>query len=226
MRTATWTCLPAYLLTLGVDAMKSLDAVIIGAGQAGLAASYFLCQDHREHIVFERGRIGESWLSQRWDSFRLNTPNFMNALPGLPYAGPEPGAFCTTADLIRQFQGYAEQFHLPVHTGVEVVSVSRLAGEQLFAVDTTADGQAREPLLSRSIVVACGIQRNPKLPALHSQLPASITQLHTVTYRNPAALSAGAVVIVGSGQSGCQIAEDLLEAGRQVYMCTSKVMRV
>jgi putative flavoprotein involved in K+ transport len=207
--------------------VKPLDAVIVGAGQAGLAASYYLTQDGCEHQVFERGRIGESWLSQRWDSFRLNTPNFMNALPGLPYDGAEAGGFSTAEELARQYEEYAERFHLPVQTGVRVSSVRQADDGQYFVVEsTTANGPAREPVLSRSIVIASGVQRTPRIPALRSQIPANITQLHTAEYRNAEALPPGAVVVVGSGQSGCQIAEDLLSAGRTVYLCTSKVPRV
>jgi putative flavoprotein involved in K+ transport len=83
-----------------------LDAVIVGAGQAGLGASYFLQRDGRKHVVFERGQIGESWLSQRWDSFRLNTPNFMNVLPGLPYAGPEPDGFWSRDEYVAYLRSY------------------------------------------------------------------------------------------------------------------------
>lgn len=206
--------------------MGILDAVVVGAGQAGLAVSYYLRQDQREHIVFERGRIGESWLSQRWDSFRLNTPNFMNALPGLPHDGPEPGGFSSADALASHFQQYAANFKLPVRTGVTVVSVSQAEGQEHFIVDTLADGRPQEPVISRSLVIASGVQQKPRLPALGSRLPPGVTQLHTTGYRSPEALPPGAVVIVGSGQSGCQIAEDLLAAGRTVYLCTSKVARV
>ncbi len=206
--------------------MESLDAVVVGAGQAGLAVSYFLRRAHREHIVFERGRIGKSWAAQRWDSFRLNTPNFMNALPGLPYAGPEPDGFSPAAELVHGFQEYAAHFQLPVRTGVTVVAVRRAEDQETFVVDTLADGRPQEPVMSRSVVVASGVQQKPRLPTLGSRLPPDVTQLHTATYRNPEALPPGGVVIVGSGQSGCQIAEDLLAAGRRVYLCTSKVARV
>jgi putative flavoprotein involved in K+ transport len=206
--------------------MDALDAVVVGAGQAGLAASYYLCEQHRTHVVLERGRIGESWISQRWDSFRLNTPNFMNALPGLPYDGPEPDAFDAQAALVEYFQRYVKRFDLPVRTGVNVVSLQRSADGQSFVVDTTVDGKPQEPLLARAVIVACGVQCNPKLPALRTRLPARITQLHTAEYRNPESLPPGAVLVVGSGQSGCQIAEELLAAGRTVYLGTSKVVRV
>jgi putative flavoprotein involved in K+ transport len=201
-----------------------LDTVIVGAGQAGLGISYFLKLEGRHHIVFERGRIGESWLSQRWDSFKLNTPNFMNVLTGLPYDGPEPDGFGRCDELVSYFQRYVDQFQLPVRTGVTVVSVEHAEDGEHFIVRTRTDGQ-EESVQSRSIVIASGTQRTPKFPLIRSRIPNNITQLHTADYRSAAALPPGAVVIVGSGQSGCQIAEDLLSAGRTVYLCTSKVGR-
>jgi len=205
--------------------VTTLDSVIVGAGQAGLGVSYFLQRDQRPHLVLERGRIGESWLAQRWDSFRLNTPNFMNVLPGLPYDGPEPDGFGQPDELARYFQRYVDHFQLPVHTGVTVDSVEPAADEDGFIVQTSIDGQAAAPVSSRSIVIAAGVQHTPRLPPFCARVPDTITQLHTANYRSAAALPPGAVVVVGSGQSGCQIAEDLLAAGRTVYLCTSKVGR-
>lgn len=206
--------------------MTMLDTVIVGAGQAGLGVSYFLQQNGHKHIVFEQGRIGESWLSQRWDSFRLNTPNLRNTLPGLPYDGPDADGFARTASLVNYFQGYVDRFQLPVRTGVTVVSVERAEDQESFIVKTRTDDGHEESVASRSVVIASGIQRVPKIPAISAKLPGDITQCHTADYRNPQGLPPGAVVVVGSGQSGCQIAEDLLAAGRTVYLCASKVGRV
>jgi putative flavoprotein involved in K+ transport len=205
--------------------VTTLDTVIVGAGQAGLGVSYFLQRDGRKHVVFERGRIGESWLTQRWDSFRLNTPNFMNVLPGFPYDGSEPDGFWRRDELVHYFQRYVEHFQLPVRTGVTVVSVERTEDEKRFIVKTRIHGQVEESELSRSVVIASGIQHTPKSPPIRSRIPDNIAQLHTADYRNATSLGPGATVVVGSGQSGCQIAEDLLSAGRTVYLCTSKVGR-
>jgi putative flavoprotein involved in K+ transport len=205
--------------------VTTLDTVIVGAGQAGLGVSYFLQRDRRQHTVFERGRIGESWLAQRWDSFKLNTPNFMNVLPGLPYDGPEHDGFWRRDELVNYFQRYVEHFQLPVRTGVTVFSVERTKDGERFIVNTRIDGQGEEPVLSRSIVIASGIQQTPKSPPIRARIPGNITQLHTANYRSAAVLAPGAIVVVGSGQSGCQIAEDLLSAGRTVYLCTSRVGR-
>lgn len=205
--------------------MTTFDTVIVGAGQAGLGVSYFLQQNGRKHIVFEQGRVGESWLSQRWDSFKLNTPNFINVLPGLPYDGLEPDGFWRPDELVHYFQRYIEHFQLPVRTGVTVVSVEQSEDEGHFIVKTKTDGDREESVTSRSVVIACGSQRTPKFPATRPRLPDDIVQLHTADYHSPAALPPGAVVVIGSGQSGCQITEDLLSAGRTVYLCTSKVGR-
>ena len=206
--------------------MTMLDTVIVGAGQAGLGVSYFLQQNGNNHIVYERGRIGESWVSQRWDSFRLNTPNVRNALPGLSYNGPDADGFSRPETLLNYFQGYVDRFQLPVRTGVTVISVERADDQESFLVRTRTDDGQEESVASRSVVIASGIQRVPRIPALQAKLPGHMTQHHTGDYRNPQGLPPGAVVVVGSGQSGCQITEDLLAAGRTVYLCTSKVGRV
>jgi putative flavoprotein involved in K+ transport len=206
--------------------MTMVDTVIVGGGQAGLAVSYFLQQNGIKHMLFEQGRIGESWLSGRWDSFQLNTPNLRNVLPGLPYDGPEVDGFWRTDKLVYYFQRYVDHFQLPVRTGVTVISVERAKDQDGFIVKTKREDQVEESVASRSVVVASGIQRIPKFPALRSKLPKEIVQLHTSEYRNPESLPPGAVVVVGGGQSGCQIAEDLLSAGRTVCLCTSKVGRV
>jgi putative flavoprotein involved in K+ transport len=203
--------------------MTILDSVIIGAGQAGLGVSYFLQQDKRNQIVLERGRIGESWLSQRWDSFKLNTLKSMSVLPGLPYDGPEPEGFWRSGELVDYFQRYVQHFQLPVQTGVKVVSVEQ--NQAGFMVQTITDGQVNGSVTSRSVIIASGIQNAPKFPATAARMPRDISQLHASEYRNAAALPPGAVMVVGSGQSGCQIVEDLLSAGRHVYLSTSKVGR-
>jgi putative flavoprotein involved in K+ transport len=127
---------------------------------------------------------------------------------------------------VDHFQQYAAHFQLPVRTGVTVVSVERAEDGEGFIVKTRGQDQAEASVTSRSVVIAAGIQRVPKFPLIRSKLPDDILQLHTAEYRNPQSLPPGAVVVVGSGQSGCQITEDLLSAGRTVYLCTSKVGRV
>jgi putative flavoprotein involved in K+ transport len=149
----------------------------------------------------------------------------MNALPGLPYDGPEPGHFGRRDELVQYFQRYVEHFQLPVQTGVTVGSIEQTKDEEYFIVKTKSDKQSEDTVLSRSIVVAAGVLQTPKFPPTRARMPGDITQLHSANYRSPDVLPPGAILIVGSGQSGCQIAEDLLSAGRTVYLCTSKVGR-
>jgi putative flavoprotein involved in K+ transport len=202
-----------------------LDVVVVGGGQAGLGIAYFLRQAGQRFVVFERGRIGESWRSQRWDSFALNTPNWMNGLPGMPYDGPELDGFWLRDDLVASFEEYVARFDLPVRTGVTVQRVTPLSGNDAFRVQFT-DANGNDEVLARAVVIASGIMQTPTIPQVATDLPEWITQLHTGDYRNPATLPAGAVIVVGGGQSGCQIAEDLIEAGRTVYLCTSRVGRI
>jgi putative flavoprotein involved in K+ transport len=205
---------------------SEIDTLIIGAGQAGLGLSYFLKQAGLPHLVLERGQVGESWLAQRWDSFKLNTPNMLNTLPGMPYDGPEPDGFWGVNELTAYFRRYIDHFNLPVRAGVAALSIEPGSGSSRFWVRAQADGQPEETIGAHSVVVAAGGQRKPKIPSLSAHLPDRIFQLHTADYRNPQALPKGAVVIVGCGQSGVQIAEELLAAGRKVFLCTSKVGRV
>ena len=198
-----------------------LPCVIVGAGQAGLATSRHLQRRGVDHIVLERGRVGESWRSQRWDSFRVNTPNWMNGLPDRRFDG-EPDAFPTAAELVGHFEQYVSGFHLPVTTGVTVTSVERHGGR--FAVHT--DHPQMGTLVADTVVVASGAMHSPKIPEAASAFPGRIVQVHAADYRNPDSLPPGAVLVVGSGQSGCQIAEDLLSAGRPVFLCVSRVGRV
>jgi len=206
--------------------MIDLEVAVVGAGQAGLAVSCFLQRAGLKHMVFERGRIGETWLSQRWESFRLNTPNFMNTLPWLPYDGPQPDGFWRSDEQVRYFQRYVDHWHLPVRTGVTVVSVEQAKSEELFILKTRSNDGVEVPASSRAVVVASGILHTPRFPPVRYCIPGDVVQLHTADYRNPAALPPGAVLIVGGGQSGCQIAEDLLLSGRTVYLSTSRVGRV
>ncbi len=130
-----------------------LDAIVVGAGQAGLATSYWLQQRGLSHVVLERGRIGESWRSQRWDSFVLNTPNALSVLPGAPYAGDDPEGFWTSEELLARYRDYVARFGLPVQEGVTVVDVSPTS--QGFAVQ--AEPRAEQALEARSVVIASGL---------------------------------------------------------------------
>jgi len=202
------------------------DVVVIGAGQGGLGISYFLTEASIDHVVLEQSRVGDSWLSHRWDSFALNTPNWMNGLPGAPYAGGDSSGFMTHVDLVDSFEKYVTNFNLPVRTGVEVEAVNA-GGEnnrRYRVITRSADGE-RAVYGADSVVVATGIARSPRIPSMASRIPSRVLQLTTGSYRSPQALPRGSVVVVGGGQSGAQIVEDLLKEKRNVYFSISNVPR-
>lgn len=194
---------------------ESIDTVVIGAGQAGLATSYCLGARGQEHVVLERGRIGEAWRSQRWDGFYLNSPNWATRLPGFEYRGPEPDDFASLREVIEYLESYARSFASPVREGVDVTRVSRMGDG--FIVHTLGG-----EIEARQVVVAAGAYQRPTFSSLWKALPPDITHLHTSEYRRPSQLPPGAVLIIGSGQSGCQIAEELLAAGREVYLSVGR----
>jgi putative flavoprotein involved in K+ transport len=197
-----------------------LEAVVVGAGQAGLAMSRTLRLAGIEHLVLERGRVGETWRSQRWDSFALNTPGSFSVLPGDQTGATGPDGFAARDEFVAYVESYPVRHGLPVRTGVTVILVEPRRGGR-FVV--TMDGS--EQIETRAVVVATGIQRLPRIPPFAAGLPASVAQLHSTAYRNPGQVPAGAVLIVGSGQSGVQVAEDLLDAGRTVWLATSRTAR-
>jgi putative flavoprotein involved in K+ transport len=199
--------------------MERLDTIIIGAGQAGLAVSYHLSQLGLEHLLLERGRVAESWRSGRWDSFRIATPNVGSNLPGYPYSGADAEGFMTRDELIAFFGDYASSFGPPLRCGVTVDEVS--ASGDGYRV--TANG---ETLLARNVVVATGILQSGRVPPVAQCLPRRLHQVHSCCYRNPDALPPGGVLVVGSGLSGTQIADELHHAGRAVTLSVGSNGRV
>ncbi len=204
--------------------MKHFDVVVVGGGQAGLGVGYYLRAADRKFVIYERGRVGETWRSQRWDSFAVNTPNWANCLPGDPYEGDAPDGFAHRDDLIDHLVGYARKFALPVIEGVSVTGVE--ADGDRFLVTFEDDADSVGTVTADNIVVASGMMQAPKIPTIRERFPESILQLHASDYRSPEKLPQGAIVIIGAGQSGCQISMDLIRADREVYLCTSKVARV
>lgn len=194
---------------------ERVDTVVVGAGQAGLAASSCLARRGLEHMVLERGRIGETWRSERWDGFYLNTPNWTLQLPGFAYQGSEPDAFSSLRETITYLERYARSFDAPVRENTAVTRVRRDGSR--FVVETPAG-----TIAARNVIVAAGAFQRPTPNPLTSQIPAGVQSLHTSEYRRPGQLPEGAVAIIGSGQSGCQIAEELLAAGRGVYLSVGR----
>ena len=173
-------------------------------------------------MVFEQGRVGESWRSQRWDSFQLNSPNWANLLPGQAESAEPSDGFLGRDAWVSQLERYAAAERLPVREATRIAALDRAPRSSGFRLRTDSD----EEFEARSIVVASGFQRVPKLPAIAAGLPGTITSLHTSEYRRPDLLPAGAVLVVGSAQSGGQVAEDLLDAGRRVFVSASAVGRL
>lgn len=204
--------------------MESFDVIVVGGGQAGLGTSYFLKKFGINHIIFERGRVAETWRSQRWDSFAVNTPNKYNHLPGDPYQGNKPDSFYLRDELISYFQNYSDKFNLPIRTGVTVTNVYK--ERDIFVVEAKNQGGESLRTEAANLVVASGIMQTANYPKLKKLLPKNIKQYHSSTYRNPSSLPKGAVVVVGGGQSGVQIAEELVNSGKEVFLASSKVGRL
>lgn len=204
--------------------VTSLDAVIIGAGQAGLAASHHLSRRGIEHVVLERGQLGETWRSQRWDTFALNTPRWMNRLPGEPDDARDRDAFLTASAWVAGLEAAAKRDLVPIRerTLVTAVRPRRSGGFVVHA----EDGQGATAVEARAVIVASGMLNVPRIPGFASMLPPEVQQLSAAAYRRPTDLRSGAVLVVGSAQSGVQISEDLVLAGRTVYLATSRVGRV
>lgn len=196
-----------------------LDAAVVGGGWAGLGVSNALMQRGISPKVLESGRIGETWRSQRWDSFLLNTPNSLSVMPGDHYSGPDPDGALTCSEFVALLAGYAARRRLPIEANTCVTELATVNG--IYRLTTTGG-----PLLARNVVIATGDQNCPIRPSVTSLLPAGMTQMDASAYRNAHELGEGAVLVVGSAQSGGQIAEELALAGRTVYLATSRVRRL
>jgi putative flavoprotein involved in K+ transport len=198
--------------------------IVVGGGQAGLSASYWLKQRGIDHLVLEGRRVAYSWRDERWDTFCLVTPNWQCQLPGYPYAGPDPQGFMLKDEIVAYVEGYKEKFNLPVREGVTVESLTEIAG----AVEPAARFELKTSqgvFTAERVVVATGCYHKAHIPAYASESPEHVVHLHSSNYKNPEALPEGAVLVVGSGQSGCQIAEDLHLAGRQVHLAVGNAPR-
>lgn len=200
------------------------DVVVVGGGQAGLSTSWHLVNDGVDHVVLEADTIGHEWADTRWDSFTLVTPNWHCRLPGYEYDGPEPDGFMTRDEVVAWLAGYAPTFGPPVREHTRVTSLTEKANGGFRLEAAGPDGT--EVWEAASVVVATGGYHVPIVPPWAPALDPSITQLHSADYRNAAQLPEGGVLVVGSGQSGAQIAEDLHLEGRSVHLALGDAPRV
>jgi len=198
---------------------EQVETIIIGAGQGGLSTSYHLTQQGREHVILEQaGQAASAW-RKRWDSFTLITPNWTIQLPGAEYQGDDPDGFMIRDKVIAYFEEYIEQFELPIRYGIRVTSVEPVEAGYLVRTD-------KGEFEAANVVIATGMYQQPRIPPMSANLSSEIRQLHSSEYHNPEALPAGAVLVVGSAQSGCQIAEELYQRGINVYLSVSGAGRL
>lgn len=200
-----------------------VEVAVIGGGQAGLATSRLLVEAGVEHVVFERQTIAHEWADTRWDNFTLVTPNWHCRLPGYPYRGPDPDGFMTRDEVVAWLAGYAASFDPPVIEHASVQRLSRTEEGYLVEVRTETETTA---WTADQVVVATGGYHLPIVPPWAPALDPAIDQLQSADYRNPDQLAEGGVLVVGSGQSGAQIAEDLHLAGRTVHLALGDAPRV
>jgi putative flavoprotein involved in K+ transport len=201
-----------------------LDVIVVGAGHAGLSASYYLKSFGLNHLVLERGKVGESWRSQRWNSFMLNSPNKLNTLPG-DHTGKDPDGFSSSRQYVFALEDYVSTFQLPVLEDTLVLSIEKNELTGLFDV-TTSQNNRTGRYQGRQVIIASGSMNEKSVPSFAGNMSSQVQQLHGADYRHSSQLADGAVLVAGSGQSGVQIAADLAAAGRKVYLATSMVPRV
>ncbi|MBR0831464.1 NAD(P)-binding domain-containing protein [Bradyrhizobium manausense] len=199
--------------------MKFATAIIVGAGQSGLAMSWHLSTRSIDHVVLERGEVANSWLKERWDSLRLLTPNWQSRLPGYAYSGDDPDGFMTMPEVVRFLHQYASLSRAPIVTGARVTRVRQQ--EAGYEVETNL-GAWR----CRKLVIATGACNLASIPQLAAGLPARVASLTPLQYRNPGLLPDGGVMIVGASASGIQLAREIRAAGRRVVLCVGEHVRL
>ena len=197
---------------------EHFDTVVIGGGQAGLAMSAILQQRGLEHVVLERRQVGERWRTERWESLRFQFPNWSLELPGYAYSGEDANGFAHWREILRVIEYYAASTHAPVREHTEVTELRTDEGGFVLAVP---DGTIH----ARHVVVATGPFQRPRIPQFSEGVAPSVLQTDPTRYRRPQDLPDGAVLVVGSGASGCQIADELMRAGRTVFLSISSHRR-
>jgi putative flavoprotein involved in K+ transport len=196
-----------------------VTTVVVGAGHAGLAASHHLRARSIDHVVLERGQVANSWRTERWDSLRLLTPNWLNRLPGLPYDGPDPDDYLGMGEVVDLVERFARMSEAPLRTQTTVTCVRRSDGG--YRVTTDAG-----EIDARTLVVASGAFNAPAVPALSEGVPAAVHQVTPFSYRNPDELPDGGVLVVGASASGVQLAAELVRSGRPVTLSVGEHVRM
>lgn len=196
------------------------EIIVIGGGQAGLSMSYLLKERNIDYVVFEKNKIGDTWQNHRWDTFCLVTPNWQCNLPGYSYTGNDPYGFMLKDEIVAFLKSYATSFNPVIKEGTEVLSVTKNDLTDLFDIQTS-----RGMYTSRQVVVAVGNFHFGAFPAIAQKLPAGVYQVHSDEYKNPGKLPEGEVLVVGSGQAGAQIAEDIHLTGKKVHLCVGDAPR-
>jgi len=197
---------------------EKIETVILGGGQAGLAMSYYLSQLGQEHIVLERRRVAERWRSERWDSLCFQAPNWNMRLPGFARRAADPDGFATRDDVVSYLEDYASAIRAPLRCGVAATALRQKSDSARLMIETTCERFEASNFEAKNVVIATGPYQ---CPAASPVSDCKVLQLHSSQYRNPELLPPGAVLVVGSGNSGCQIAEDLCAANRRVYLSVS-----
>ena len=192
--------------------MEQVDTVVVGGGQAGVAMSEHLGRLGINHVVLERSRIAERWRTARWDSLVANGPAWHDRFPGMEFPDHEPGDFVPKESVADYLEAYAKMVNAPIRCGVDVKSVRKNESARGFIVETDGD-----PIAAHQIVAATGAFQKPVIPELIPS-DAGVMQIHSTGYRNPGQMPEGAVLVIGAGSSGAQIAEELMESGRDVYL--------
>lgn len=198
---------------------QRLPVIIIGGGQAGLSASYYLQKQGIEHLVFEKNTAMHVWRERRWDNFCLVTPNWQCQLPGHPYTGTDPDGFMKKDEILDYLSSFRKKLNAPLREGVTVSRVA-IRDDGAFDVSTSAGD-----FIAEQVIAASGGYTVPVVPRFAERLPVGITQLHSEQYRNPQSLPPGEVLVIGAGQSGAQIAEDLHLAGCKVHLAIGNAPR-
>ena len=194
------------------------EVIVVGAGPAGLMCSYYLKHLGLEHMLFDRGRLGESWRTQRWDNFRMITPFKASHLPGAKLKTRKPEAYGTAADMAVMLQEYVSAFQLPITEQAQVLSIGKASDSPVFQVSVLHDNEIVRTYDAWQVVVAAGCSNRPFVPSLSESLSDKFGKIHSSAYRDEQQLKPGGVLVVGGGQSGLEIAQDLVSQGRKVWL--------